>query len=303
MSALISKMVIFVVLMLIGYFGAHMGVLNEEFTKAASKLTINVFMVATILNSVISNAPDISGRELRTAVLVCFFAVFIMYLLGIAFSRLFRVGDDKKAQFMLLIAVVNNMFVGLPIAQQLYGNTAVFYMALTNIPYNLILYSYGVWKLADTGAGGFKVKNILSAPLISTLTALLIFITRIQMPDIIKDMCTIMGNATLPISMLVVGASLGRVKAAELFKERSIFPVALARLFISPLIIIILLNLFGIDGVLAGTMTIFSACPTGIIVTVLSIKYGKDAEYTSSSILLSTALSMFTIPLIVYYFL
>ena len=83
--------------------------------------------------------------------------------------------------FELLISVMNNIFIGLPIAEALYGATAVLYCALSCIPYNLLLYSYGVWRLRsgkaiDNGGSAFKIKDVFTVPLFATLTALLIFI-------------------------------------------------------------------------------------------------------------------------------
>ena len=50
LSVLLNKMFVFVVLMVIGYVLARRGVLDRSFTKAASSLTLNVFMAATIVS-------------------------------------------------------------------------------------------------------------------------------------------------------------------------------------------------------------------------------------------------------------
>ena len=88
MSALLTKMVIFVVLMVIGYIGARTKLLNNEVTKAASKLTLNVFMTATILNSVIANPPKLSGGELAEVMLACFISIGFGYLFSALIVRL-----------------------------------------------------------------------------------------------------------------------------------------------------------------------------------------------------------------------
>ena len=48
--------------------------------------------------------------------------------------------------------------------------------------------------------------------------------------------------------------------------------------------------------------TVIAASPTGIIITALALNYGRDAVYVSKNTLANTALSMATIPLIVYLF-
>ena len=51
--------------MLVGYIGARRGMLGPDFARGASKLTLNVFMSATILQSVINNPPELSGPSDR----------------------------------------------------------------------------------------------------------------------------------------------------------------------------------------------------------------------------------------------
>ena len=51
-SVLIGKMVIFSVLMILGYVFARRGLVDRSFGRAASMLVLNVFLPSTILNSV-----------------------------------------------------------------------------------------------------------------------------------------------------------------------------------------------------------------------------------------------------------
>ena len=53
--------------------------------------------------------------------------------------------------------------------------------------------------------------------------------------------------------------------------------------------------------VLLGAMVIIAGCPSAVMVTVLAIQYGRDAEYSSKGILLNTVLSMVTMPALVYF--
>ena len=70
--------------------------------------------------------------------------MLISYAFGALAARVFFKGRENTPVFELLISVMNNIFIGLPIAEALYGATAVLYCALSCIPYTLLLYSYGV---------------------------------------------------------------------------------------------------------------------------------------------------------------
>ena len=304
MSALLTKMVIFVVLMVIGYIGARTKLLNSEFTKAASKLTLNVFMSATIINSVIANPPELSGGELAKVMLACFVSIGFGYLLSALIVRLLPFQRERKPLMELLISVTNTMFIGVPVAEPVFGSQAVFYIAMSCIPFNVFLYTYGVWRMNQSGERvKLNWKDMVSVPLIATMAALLIFVLNIPMPGVIKELCSTLSAATMPMSMIVIGSSLGRVSLLDAFKEKNLYFVSLVRLVLVPLLTLPVLRLITADPVLLGAMVIIAGCPSGIVVTVLAIQYGRDAEYTSKGILLDTVLSMVTLPALVYFLL
>lgn len=304
LSALLTKMVIFVVLMVIGYIGARTKLLNGEFTKAASKLTLNVFMSATIINSVIANPPQLSGGELAEVMLACFVSIGLGYLLSALIVRLLPFNRERKPLMELLISVTNTMFIGVPVAEPVFGSQAVFYIAMSCIPFNVLLYTYGVWRMNQSGERvKLHLKDMVCVPLIATVAALLIFVLDIPVPAVAKELCSTLSAATMPMSMLVIGSSLGRVSLLDAFKEKSLYFVSLVRLVLVPLLTLPVLRLITADPVLLGAMVIIAGCPSGIVVTVLAIQYGRDAEYTSKGILLNTVLSMVTLPALVYFLL
>ena len=301
LSALLTKMVIFVVLMVIGYIGARTTLLNGEFTKAASKLTLNVFMSATIINSVIANPPQLSGGELAEVMLACCVSIGLGYLLSALMVRLLPFNRERKPLMELLISVTNTMFIGVPVAEPVFGSQAVFYIAMSCIPFNVLLYTYGVWRMNQSGERvKLHLKDMVCVPLIATVAALLIFVLDIPAPAVAKELCSTLSAATMPMSMLVIGSSLGRVSLLDAFKEKSLYFVSLVRLVLVPLLTLPVLRLITADPVLLGAMVIIAGCPSGIVVTVLAIQYGRDAEYTSKGILLNTVLSMVTLPALVY---
>lgn len=148
-SPLFAKLLTFIALMLAGYAGARKNILCPGFAKSLSWLVMDVFLSCTILNSVTSGDLDISGAQLVKVILLLSLVMLISYAFGALSARIFFKGRENAPVFELLISVMNNIFIGLPIAEALYGATAVLYCALSCIPYNLLLYSYGVWQLRE----------------------------------------------------------------------------------------------------------------------------------------------------------
>lgn len=298
-SVLIPKMIVFVVLMVIGYLCAKTNFAGREFTKDASKMVINVFMSATIINSVLVSDARLSGGELLQVMLVLCMSVSVCWVLAAVSCRLVGLGD-KAPLFELLIAVMNNMFIALPVVETLFGSQAVFYCSLSCIPFNVLLYTFGIYRLqGGEGKGSVRLRDIFSVPLLATLVALAIFLLRPPVPPVVKELASTMSAATMPLSMIVIGSSLGSVSLLDAFKKGKLYLMCAIRLLLCPLLVWLLAGLMTDDLMLRVTATIIAAAPSGVVVSVLAIQYDRDAVFTSEGILLSTVFSMLTIPLIV----
>ena len=298
-SVLIPKMIVFVVLMVIGYLCAKTNFACREFTKDASKMVINVFMTATIINSVLVSDARLSGGELLRVMLVLCLTVAVCWLLGFAGCRLLKLGD-RAPLFELLVAVMNNMFIGLPVVETLFGSQAVFYCSLSCIPFNVLLYTVGIYRLqGGAGKGSIRLKDIFSVPLLATLAALVIFLLHPPVPPVAKELVSTMSAATMPLSMIVIGSSLGSVSLLDAFRNWKLYVMCVIRLLLCPLLVWLLAGLVTEDLMLRATSTIIAASPSAVIISVLAIQYDRDVVFTSEGILLSTVFSMLTIPLIV----
>ena len=211
-------------------------------------------------------------------------------------------GDPERTPvFELLMSMGNNMFIALPIVQTIYGATAAFYVALSCLPFNVLLYTYGVYRLkSGHGAVSLRLKDILSVPLYATLASLLILLLHIPVPGVVRSLISAMSGATMPLSMLVIGASLGSVSLLDAFKNGRLYLASAVRLLLIPLVTWLLLRPFITDTELLMTMVIIAACPSAVLVTVLSVQYGRDAVFSAEGTLQNTALSLATIPLLVW---
>lgn len=300
-SALLDKMVVFLVLMVIGYVMARRGILNRDFVKAASSLTLNVFLSGSILNSVISVDLGLGWAELGRVFLVVWVMQILGYLVAYLVSRLVPTDRERRPVFELLMSMGNSMFIGLPIVQSLFGPEAVFYVSLSCIPFNVILYSYGVWRLQSGREDSkLRLKDILCMPLIATLLSLVLFLTHPPVPSAVRGLLGALAGATMPMSMLVIGATLGSVSLLDAFRNGRLYIMSLVRLLVIPVLTWFVCGLLTDDPVLLLTMVIVAACPSAVVITVMANQYERDSVFTAEGTLQSTALSMVTIPLLVY---
>ena len=300
LSSLFETSFVIVALMLVGFLGVRRGVLSKAFSRTASFLIVNVFIVGTIFQSVCSGGEGISPADLPHIILMVTLMNTLCYVLGRIALRLFARRAGSGAPTELCVGVMNNLLIGLPILQSLYGPTAVLIAGLTSIPFNLTLYTYGVWRLsAETRSGGaLRLKDIFSPSVLATLAALVFFLFSLPVPGAVSRLMSACAGVTMPLSMVVIGVTMGSENLTAALRDRRVYAIALFRLVLAPLVTFLLLRPLTDNALLLKSCVVIAGCPTGIVVPILSLQYGHDASLPSNCVIVTTLLSLVTLPIL-----
>lgn len=300
MTVIFEKMAMMVIFLAGGYIFARMKVVGPEFNKGLSKLVINFFLVGLILSSVVNKESDMTGRELFFSLGLWFVMIAISIIVGWLTPRLFRMKSGDKGMYSLMVSFMNNGFMGFPLVVAVYGADALFFAALSNIPFNLMLYTVGlVFLNSGEGSQRLSLKRVINAPIVATLIAILILVLKIPLPGFIEDTLGYMSSATVPLSMMCIGVALGGVALKDAFCHPKLYLISLMRLIVCPVLTWLILKGIVADPVMLGTIVILAATPTAVICTILGIENGRDGIESSEGVLLSTVLSTGTIPLLI----
>ena len=280
LSVVFAKMAMLVLIMLLGYLCARIGITGPEFNQRVTPLVMNVLLTATILNSVLS-VPDFTGRDIVDYVLVMTAATVLQIAVAWFLPRLLRTRSEDVGAARLVTAFGNVGFVGLPVVAAIFGDEMVFFASLANIPFNLALYSIGAAQLSGTAGARFDWRKVLNMPVIATLLSVVLLLSRIHVPAVIADTISTLAGATIPLSMLIIGTSLGAISVrAALADWRVLRPF--------------------VGGALLGIPVLLAACPSAMVVTALCLQYGRSDAFASKCIFLNTILSAVTIPLLIW---
>lgn len=300
MTVLLEKMALLIILLALGYLCARLKLVGPEFNKGLSKLVINVFLAGMILSSVINKKLEMTGGDVAFGLLMMTLSMLICIGIGWLSPTLLRIKDGDKGMYRMLSAFMNNGFVGFPLVAAVYGEDTVFFASLSNIPFNLLLYTVGIMLLQKGDKNTkFSIKSVINVPIAATLIAVVIFVFEIPMPKLVDDVADTISAATVPLSMMCVGLSLGSVSLKEALLQPRLYGISLVRLIICPLAVWLVLRLFITNPVILGTIVLLAACPSAIICAILGIQYGRDGVESSEAIFISTMLSMITIPLLI----
>lgn len=300
LSTILTQMGILVVIMLIGFICARLKITGPAFNKAAASLVMNVMLSATILASAMQTSLELHASELAILILVPFLILLIGLALGAVTPRLLRIRGDDAGLTAFMLMFMNSVFVAFPVIESIYGAKGVVYASLSNVAYNLLAYTVGIALVRGGGKGSMRLKSVLNPPLISTLLAVALLLLRVSVPQAVVKTLTTIAQGTIPMSMIVIGTSLGGVSIAAALKNWKLYGISLLRLVAVPVLVWAVLRLFVTDAMMLGVFVILASAPVALITTIFAIQYGKNEGLASQSIFISTLLSAVTMPFIIY---
>ena len=296
MTLLINLMTTMLLMLVIGVVAAKAGVVDPETNRRLNRYAMAIPQCATVLASAMNIEK---GMTVGTVLSVLGIGV-VMYalLLGLGFlvPWLLRLPRDDRGLYSVLTIFGNTGFMGLPLVGAMFGSTAVFYAALLTIPFNLLAFTVGI-RLLGGKDERFDWHKMVNPVLVSSVLAAVIIFLPISWPVFIKDTATYFGNMILPLSMTIVGASLGEQKLRDVFADWRLYIFAPARLIAAPLLLWLIMRPFISDPTLLGVVTLLGATPCAAIAVMLSMQYGGNAKLATRAVFLSTVLSVVTIPL------
>lgn len=301
-TVIAAKMLMLFAIMVIGFIANKTGIIDEDANKKFSSLVVNITAPAMILASSEGAATLGSKQDALIVLLVAVSMYVFLGIMSLTVRFLFRIPKGKEGVYRFMIVFGNNAFMGFPVVQAIFGDNALFYGAIFNIPNNIFAYSYGVYLLTKhhKEGGNFNWKNMINPGVISAVTTLLLFLLDIKLPSFAITTFDCVGQITTPLAMIVIGASLANIPLKSVLKDVKVYFYSLYKMIVLPLFIWLIARMVLTNSVVLGVLVIISAMPCATIAVMLSNEYGGDTKTASRYVFVSTILSVITIPIVAY---
>ncbi len=271
-------------------------------TDTVNELT-NILISVTLPLSVLASGGEECSREMITNIGLSFLIISLYYIAAFIISFLaFRpVLKDRgeRATGINMAVFANTGFIGIPLAQIMYGQEGMIYAIIYNLIYNVFLFTIGV-RLLD-GKTEIKgcFKSIFLDPLsISSIVAILLFFSPVKLPSPVQNFLTNVGDISSPLSMMIIGAWLVGVDFRNIIKRPVSYYISFVRLLVLPVILYLVLSFFNLDSIMVSSIVLISALPIGSLNVIFAKKYGHDVSFVNETMMLSLCLSLITIPVI-----
>jgi predicted permease len=300
---LISQMLVLFLIMLVGFCANRIGVMDGVTNRKLATLVLNVTLPATILSSSIVEGETMSSGQLVALLGAAFLCYVIFIAVSLAVPRLMGVAPECRGVYSFMMIFSNSLFLGIPVASALFGEIAVFYAALINIPFCLLLYTLGVALVAKKDPGTtrkFQWKLLFNPGAVAALLGLVLYALRVPVPGVLQETLSVLGKITTPGAMLIIGSTLAGIAAKNLFNDPKLYIACGVRLILFPALIRFAMAPLISDPAVLGTLVALAATPVGTNTTMVCMEYGGDYETASRGVFLSTLLSMVTMPVMIW---
>jgi predicted permease len=110
------------------------------------------------------------------------------------------------------------------------------------------------------------------------------------------------GNITVPAALLIIGSSMSQLSLKTMLGNPTVYITTIFRLLLIPLGFYYLCGALGFSQYVVNINTVVIAMPVATYGTILCLKYGRDTTLITEVTLITTLLSMVTIPLLTTLF-
>lgn len=294
---LLKQMLVLFILMLVGICCRKCGIFNDESNKRISALVLNVANPALVLSSGINQESVIGGMEFVKTFVLAWAMFGVLMLIAYFIPMILKAEASEYGIYRTMTIFSNVGFMGFPVIAALFGTIALLYASLFLIPFNVLIYTYGISVMKGEKTG-FQLRKILNVGVVSCVITLFIYLTKLPIPIVIENAVDSVSGLAAPLSMMIIGDSLTKVNLKKLFCNARMLVFSGIKLLVIPLVGVSVIKLLGLNPMLTGVCMVMLSTPVGSMNAMLAQQYGGDYELASQGVTITTLLAVVTMPLV-----
>lgn len=297
-----EQVIILYLIAAVGFVADKVGFFPEKTAKNCTDLLFYIVTPAVIIESFLNleyNSETIKGLFIALG------CGFILHGLCVVMAPLlFRrcPNQDKAAIFRYASCYGNCGYMGLPLANALFGSEGVFYCSAIVISFQIFSFTHGIYIMTKgmESKQKFNLKKLILNPgIISVAIGMPLFLLSVDMPKMIASPISYVASLNSPLAMLIFGTYIANTSFKSIFKEWRIYGVAVIKLLVTPAILLVLFKLLGIGGVLLGSVMVPASAPSASNTALFAAKYGRDTGLASQTVAIVSFISIVTMPVMI----
>lgn len=301
-----------VILAVPGYIAKKTKIVGANGAEVFSSLVLYIAQPAMLFMSFqkIEYKSEIALNLLYVALLT----ILTHLLMVLVVSLIIRKDkDDKKDKIKRVVkyaSVFGNCgYMGLPFLQMLFSNAGnyqseilIYGGAIISV-FNVMSWSIGVFMVSGDRKEVSLKKMILNPNIIAIALGLILFLT-VKKPVVymildgkLANSINLIADMVTPLSMIVIGIKLANVNFKQLFTNLWVYYSCFLKLIVMSLISMLVVSFLPVSTIVKYAVFFTMSMPSATSTAMFAIKFNADGEFASIVVLLSTVLSIITIPL------
>ncbi len=292
MTVLLPAIVPIGLIILIGFIAGKTLTLESQ---TLSGLTIYILSPALIIDSLYRTT--LSAQS--TMGLVTGFAItsLLLYLVVWGLSKTLKLTPLIQKSLIASTLFPNTGNLGLPLTSFALGAAGLERAVIYLIASSILISGVGP-ALIQGGGIGSGVRLALKLPLFwAILAGLTLRLLSVKLPLGLDSGIQQLGMAAIPIALIILGTQLANTHFSVGIYEAC---AALIRLLLAPLIAYTIGQALQLSGLDLQVLVLQSAMPTAVNSVVLVTEFGGDAPRVARTIVFSTLMGFFTLPLVLW---
>ena len=303
-SILLMQQIVQLFLMIfMGYLIVKTGLVRDDDSKVLSKIILYLIVPCVIINAFQVDYTTDTVKGLLIAFAASVMTQVILLVVISAAGKLLHLNEVEVAS--VYYSNSGNLIV--PIVTFILGQEWVLYGCVFMSVQLVFLWTHCKKIISREASYDWK-KIILNINMISIFIGVILFFTKIRLPEIIGNTLASVGTMIGPASMIVTGMLFAGMNLKQIFANKRVYFITFLRLIAVPLIALVLIKLsnlasFSTDGnkiMLIVFLAIIT--PSASTVTQMCQVYGNDSRYASAITVMTTLLSIITMPIMVMLF-
>lgn len=271
---------------------------SKAINEYALKIGLPVLIFSALAKTSFSFQTEIPLIILNSLIVLIGFAIVIVL------SRIFKLKEKTSLTLFICLTFGNIAYLGIPVLTQVYGNETLPQISLLIAVYFFWIFTVGIGyldykknKVEKNKIFQHLIINLFKKPLIIAIILGIIFgAFNIEIPAILDKPINMISASVTPIVLLVIGLFIGQSKFGKASEWAFVFLFCVITLMILPAIFYFILKLFGFTPSNFSISIIELAMPSAITPFALADEYNFNKKFIAHSIVLSTILSILSLP-------
>lgn len=258
-------------------------------------------------------SPFLAFKTFYTHTLTSDYFIYIAYIFGLCFSLVFivsmwsiamRYSVKERCALILSSCFMNNGNYGTPVLLVFFGSLGFDLGVIMMVLQQFVMSTVGIYYAAKGSAHSDIVsqkdviKKVIRMPVAYGAFAGIIFqLCHIPLSKSIMTSIGMIGDSSIVIIMIILGMQLAKIKITHLDYPKLSFALT-ARMVISPIVAFAMVYFMPLSPMYKQILIVLAAMPSAANTTLMSVQFDTHPELVSSATLVSTLLSLITLPIV-----